>query len=68
MVIRFALSAFAALVWITPVSADEIKAATMADMEKYSAPKHVKKDDDGDGLPPTPLRFRLYRSIRQNLT
>jgi hypothetical protein len=40
MVTRFALSVFAALVWIAPVSADEIKAATIP----Y---EHVKKGDDG---------------------
>jgi len=47
MVIRFALSVFVTLVWITPVSADEIKAATMAEALEKIPCEHVKKEDDG---------------------
>ena len=47
MVTRLALSLVAALVWITPVSADEIKAATMAEALEKIPCEHVKKEDDG---------------------
>lgn len=47
MVTRFALSVFAALVWIPPVSAGEIKGATMAEALEKIPSEHVKKDDDG---------------------
>jgi hypothetical protein len=47
MVTRLALSLFAALVWITPVSADEIKAATMAEALEKIPCEHVKKEGDG---------------------
>jgi hypothetical protein len=47
MLIRFALSVFAALIWIAPVSADEIKAATMTEALEKIPCEHVKKDDDG---------------------
>jgi hypothetical protein len=47
MVTRFALSVFTVLIWIAQVSADEIKAKTMAEaLEKISC-EHVHKGDDG---------------------
>ena len=47
MVTRFALSVFTVLIWIVQVSADEIKAKTMAEaLEKISC-EHVHKGDDG---------------------
>ena len=47
MVILFAISVFAALIWIAPVSADEIKAATMAEALEKIPCEHVKKEGDG---------------------